>query len=57
MEEGIEKAKKGSHLQVLEKMTDLVDNKQRIVEDAPFVVRETKTEDGMPIREAVGLFL
>jgi uncharacterized protein (DUF2252 family) len=54
---GIEKAKKGSHLQVLEKMTDLIDNKQRIVENAPFVVRETKTEDGMPIREAVGLFL
>src|ERR1700727_996112 len=53
----IEKAKKGSHLQVLEKMTDLVDNKQRIVENAPFVVRETKTEQGMPIREALGLFL
>jgi len=54
---GIAKAKKGSHLQVLEKMTDLVDNKQRIVENAPFVVRETKTEIGLPIREAVGLFL
>jgi uncharacterized protein (DUF2252 family) len=54
---GLDKAKKGSHLQVLEKMTDLVDNKQRIVENAPFVVRETKTEAGMPIREAVGLFL
>lgn len=53
----ISKAKKGTHLQVLEKMTDLVDNKERIVENAPFVVRETKTEDGMPIREAVGLFL
>jgi uncharacterized protein (DUF2252 family) len=51
------KAKKGTHLQVLEKMTDLIDNRQRIVENAPFVVRETKTEDGMPIREAVGLFL
>ena len=51
------KAKKGTHLQVLEKMTDLIDNKQRIVENAPFVVRETKTEQGMPIREAVGLFL
>jgi uncharacterized protein (DUF2252 family) len=56
-QKGLEKAKKGTHLQVLEKMTDLVDNKQRIVENAPFVVRETKTEDGMPIREAVGLFL
>jgi uncharacterized protein (DUF2252 family) len=53
----IAKAKKGSNLQVLEKMTDLVDNKQRIVENAPFVVRETKTEKGMPIREALGLFL
>jgi uncharacterized protein (DUF2252 family) len=54
---GLDKAKKGSHLQVLEKMTDLVDNKERIVENAPFVVRESKTETGMPIREAVGLFL
>jgi uncharacterized protein (DUF2252 family) len=53
----IAKAKKGSHLQVLEKMTDLVDNKQRIVENAPFVVRESKTESGLPIREALGLFL
>jgi uncharacterized protein (DUF2252 family) len=53
----ISKAKKGTHLQVLEKMTDLVDNKQRIVENAPFVVRETKTEQGKPIREAVGVFL
>src|SRR3984957_2315072 len=56
-QKGLDKAKKGSHLQVLEKMTDLVDNKQRIVENAPFVVRETKTEDGMPIRDALGLFL
>ena len=56
-QKGLAKAKKGSHLQVLEKMTDLVDNKQRIVENAPFVVRETQTENGTPIREAVGLFL
>jgi uncharacterized protein (DUF2252 family) len=52
----IAKAKKGSHLQVLEKMTDLVDNKQRIVENAPFVVRETRTEKGTPIRKALALF-
>jgi uncharacterized protein (DUF2252 family) len=56
-QKAINKAKKGSHLQVLEKMTDLVDNKQRIVENAPFVVRETKTDRGTPIRVAVGLFL
>jgi uncharacterized protein (DUF2252 family) len=56
-QKAIAKAKKGSHLQVLEKMTDLVDNKARIVENAPFVVRETHTKTGMPIREAVGFFL
>ncbi len=56
-QKAINKAKKGSHLQVLEKMTDLIDNKQRIVENAPFVVRETHTETGVPIREAVGMFL
>jgi uncharacterized protein (DUF2252 family) len=54
---GLDKAKKRSHLQVLEKMTDLVDNKERIIEDAPFVVRETKTQNGMPARQALGLFL
>jgi uncharacterized protein (DUF2252 family) len=53
----LDKAKQRSHLQVLEKMTDLVDDKQRIVEDAPFVVRETKTQSGLPIRRAVGIFL
>jgi len=56
-QKAISKAKQGTHLQVLEKMTDLIDNKQRIVENAPFVVRETKTDQGMPIRDAVGLFL
>src|SRR5271170_5719181 len=56
-QKALAKAKKGSHLQVLEKMTDLVDNKQRIVENAPFVVRETQTQIGLPIRVAVGLFL
>jgi uncharacterized protein (DUF2252 family) len=56
-QKGLDKARTDSHLQVLEKMTDLVDDKHRIVEDTPFVVRETKTEAGMPIREALGLFL
>lgn len=51
------KARKGSHLQVLEKMTDLVDDKQRIVESAPFVVRETVTQQGTPIKKALGSFL
>jgi uncharacterized protein (DUF2252 family) len=57
LEKMLHKAKKGSHLQVPEKMTDLIDNKQRIVESAPFVVRETKTQKGTPIREALGVFM
>jgi len=51
------KAKKGSHLQVLDKLTDLVDDKHRIVESAPFVVRETVTQRGTPIKKALGSFL
>lgn len=57
LQHDVDKAKKGCNLQVLEKMTDLVDNKQRIVESRPFVVRETTTEKGMPLRQALGLFL
>jgi len=57
LQKTLAKAKKGSHLQVLEKMTDLVDNKERIVEAAPFVVRETKTQKGTPIRKILGIFL
>jgi len=51
------KAKKGGHLQVLEKLTDLVDNKHRIVESTPFVVRETVTQQGTPIKKALATFL
>ncbi|MGC1297379.1 MAG: DUF2252 domain-containing protein [Alloacidobacterium sp.] len=56
-QKALAKAEKGSHLQVLEEMTDLVDNRQRIVENPPFVVRETQTQIGLPIRAAVGPFL
>ena len=51
------KAKERGHLQVLDKMAKLVDNQQRIVEVRPFIVRETITEAGRPIAEALGLFL
>jgi uncharacterized protein (DUF2252 family) len=53
----IAKAKKRGHLQVLDKMAELVDNQHRIVEVRPFIVRETHTEAGRPIAEALGLFL
>ena len=53
----IAKAKKRGHLQVLDKMAELVGNQQRIIEIRPFIVRETHTETGRPIAEALGLFL
>jgi uncharacterized protein (DUF2252 family) len=47
------KARARSHMQVLEKMAELVDSRQRIVEDRPLIVRETHTPDGRPIGEVL----
>jgi uncharacterized protein (DUF2252 family) len=57
MERIAEKARKGTHLQVLSKLTDIVDEKYRLKDDAPFIVHETHAKDGTPINEALGLFL
>jgi len=53
----LSKARQRTHMQVLGKLTDLVDEKYLLKENAPFIVRETKTETGRPIKEALGLFL
>jgi uncharacterized protein (DUF2252 family) len=53
----ISKARQRTHMQVLGKLTDLVDEKYLLKENAPFIVRETKTETGRTIKEALGLFL
>lgn len=53
----IAKARKRDHLQVQGKMTALVGDQRRIIEQRPFIARETHTEDGRPIKEATGLFL
>ena len=47
------KARGRTHLQVLDKMADLIDDRHLIVEDHPLIVRETRTEQGRPIIEAV----
>ena len=47
------KARRRTHLQVLEKMSSLIDDKLRIVEEAPLIVRETRTHAGRPIVEAI----
>ena len=51
------KARGRNHLQVLGKMTDLVDDQHRIREIHPFVIRETHTEDGEPVYEVLGELL
>lgn len=51
------KARQRTHMQVLGKLTDLVDDKYLLKENAPFIVRETKTQTGRSIKEALGLFL
>ena len=51
------KARQRTNTQVLEKMADLVDDQHRIVEQRPFIVRETHTENGQPVSEALDDFL
>jgi len=51
------KAQGRTHLQVLEKMAELVDDRHRIVEARPLIVRVAETESGMPIKEAMDRFL
>lgn len=47
------KARKQGHLQVLGKLTDLLDDQQHILEAKPLIVRETLTQDGRPVAEAL----
>jgi uncharacterized protein (DUF2252 family) len=51
------KALTRTHMQVLGKLTDMVDNKYRLRMDAPFIVRETHTQAGRPVEEALKLLL
>src|SRR5262249_10526845 len=53
----IAKARSRTNLQVLGKMTDLVNDQHRIHESKPLIVREQVTSTGRPIAEALSLFL
>lgn len=53
----MEKARSRTHMQVLEKLTDIVDEKHRLKVNAPFIIRETHTMQGDTIEEALGIFL
>jgi uncharacterized protein (DUF2252 family) len=52
-----EKASKRTHMQVLAKLTDIVDNKNLLRVNSPFIVRETQTQSGRTVDEALGLVL
>ena len=51
------KARTRTHMQVLGKLTDIVDEKHLLRESAPFIVRMTHLENGKPIREGIRFFL
>jgi uncharacterized protein (DUF2252 family) len=51
------KARQRTHMQVLGKLADLVDDKYRLRENAPFIVRQSHTQDGRSIEAATGEFL
>jgi uncharacterized protein (DUF2252 family) len=50
-----EKASKRTHMQVLEKLTDIVDKQNMLRLNAPFIVRETQTQSGRPVKDALEL--
>jgi uncharacterized protein (DUF2252 family) len=53
----VNKARQRTHMQVLDKLTDLVDDKFRLRDDAPFIVHVSHTETGIPVAEALEIFL
>jgi uncharacterized protein (DUF2252 family) len=53
----MQKARSRTHMQVLGKLTDLTDKKNRLRDNAPFIMHETHSRTGRPIEETLGLFL
>ncbi len=51
------KARTRTHMQVLDKLTSLVDQKHRFRDDPPFIIHETHTKTGRPIEEALASLL
>jgi uncharacterized protein (DUF2252 family) len=53
----VDKARERGHISTLEKLTQRVNGQHRIIEDAPLIVRETRTESGNPIKVALDRLL
>lgn len=47
------RASERGHLRTLDKLTENVDGAQRMIEDQPFVIRETLTPEGEPVQQAL----
>jgi uncharacterized protein (DUF2252 family) len=48
-----DKARERTNLQVLGKMTDMIDNKAQLRMNSPFIVRDTHSANGRPIEESL----
>jgi uncharacterized protein (DUF2252 family) len=53
----VSKVRSNTHLQVLEKLTDIVDDRHRFRVNSPYIVRETETLSGRTIENAVAVFM
>jgi len=53
----IDKARAKGHMTVLEKLTELVGDSHRIIEEVPLIVREDRLDDGTPIEVALDQML
>jgi uncharacterized protein (DUF2252 family) len=53
----MDKARSRTHMQVLGKLADIVDDKYGLRDNAPLIVHETHTQTGRPIEEAMDLWL
>lgn len=56
-EQAIDKARAKGHIRSLDKLTEQVDGVPRIVEDVPLLIRETHTESGTPVHDALNEML
>ena len=53
----IDKARARGPVRALERLTEEVDGRPRIIEDVPLIVRETRLPNGLPIGEALDIML
>jgi uncharacterized protein (DUF2252 family) len=51
------RARERGHIRTLEKLTERVNGRDRFIEDAPLIVRETRTERGNPVKVALDRLL